>query len=303
VDFLLRNDVGVAGTGCIVIGIFMLYFAVDNFVKIAILERVYGAIIKQEKNVFVGKADELKGRIEELKTLVEEYSKEDFDVSKEYDTLTVLRSEKLDVHTKEMTARSKAVIDERLAKAEGAVESLKERKRLADENWSKWKGTIAKLLEENDEVSVSMLVTIPASLRSWALGKYAKEATGEGIMFERDSLRKKKMSAGTMARDMINRDLLKGAMIISQDTVAVSEFAEGGGTVISALALKLRAYMAALAKNLGQHPPTSFVAVGDKLVLVIMKGKASDSVLFVKKDKFNQAIEQWKTNMKTIEGG
>jgi len=303
VDYLLRNTPGVGGAGCMAIGLFMLYFAVDNFIKIAILERVYGAIIKQEKNVFEGKADELKSRIEELKALVEEYSKEDFDVSKEYDTLTVLRSEKMDVHTKEMTARSKAIIEERLAKAEGAVESLKERKHLADENWARWKETIAKLLAENNEVSVSMLVTVPASLRSWALGKYAKEATGEGISFERDSLKRKKMSTGTMVRDLINRDLLCGAMIVVQDKVTVSEFSEGGGTVIGALALKLRAYMAALAKNLGQHPPTSFVAVGDKLVLVIMKGKTSDSVLFVKKDKFNQAIEQWKTNMKTIEGG
>lgn len=301
-DLLLKNEAGMVGTGLVIIGMFMLYFVFDNITKITILERAYGMIIRQEKDMFTAKAARLKSLIAELGNLVEEYSKEDFDVSKEYDTFTTLRAESVDSLAKDMTARSKALIEEKLSRAENAVNSLKERKKIADESWPKWKEAIAKMLEEQNEIYLSSLVTVPASLRAWALGRYAHESGAEGIIFERDSLRKRKVSADELVRDMIDRGLLKGALVISQDKVAVSEFAEGGGTVMSALALKLRSYLISLSKNLGQHPPTSCVALGENNVLVIMKGRTMESVLFVNKPKFKEAIEQWKMNMKLIEG-
>jgi hypothetical protein len=303
IDFLLKSDMGLVGIGLSLIGVVMVYFAAENMAKITILERAYGMVIRQEKDMFLAKAASLKDRIKELETLIEEYSKDDFDVSKEYDTLTSLKGEKVDAISKEMTARTKAVIDENLSKAESALSSLKERRRLADENWPKWKENIAKGLEEQDEVYIASLVTVPASLRAWALGRYVKEAGGEGVVFERDSLKKKKVSAPELVSELIEHGVLRGAIILKQDKAVLSEFSEGSGTVMTALALKLSSYLRSLAKNLGQHPPTSFVAVGDKTVVVIMKGRLTDSVLFISKDRFKEAIEQWKAKMKLIEGG
>lgn len=299
---LLKNDMGMLGTGLVIIGVFMLYFAFDNIIKITILERAYGMVIRQEKDFFLAKAARLKSLISELEGLVEAYSKEDFDVSKEYDALTTLRGDNVDALVKDMNARNKTIIEDKLSRAESAVSSLKERKKLADENWPKWKETIANLLQEQNEVDPSSLITIPSSLRLWAMRKYAHEGGVEGVTFEREALRRKKVSSEELVRDMLDNGLLKGALVVSQDKVSLSQFAEGGGVVMGALAMKLRAYLVSLSKNLGQHPPSSLVVVGESSVLVMMKGRTTESFLFVNKAKFKEAIEQWKANMKMIEG-
>jgi hypothetical protein len=303
IDFLLKTEFGIVGIGMTVIGVIMLYFAVENITKITILERAYGMVIRQEKDMFLAKASALKDRIKELEGIVEAYSREDFDVSREYDVLTAMKAEKIDAMTKDVTARSKAIIDDDLSKTESAISSLKEKKRLADENWPKWKETIGKMLEENNEVYVSSLVTVPSSLRNWAFGRYVKEAGVEGVVFERDSLKRKKVSPEQLVQDMINKGLVKGAIVMKQDKVILSEFAEGSGTVMSALTVKLVSYLKSLAKNLGQHQPQSFVVQGERVVVVLMKNRTVDSVLFLSKDKFKDAIEQWKTKIKAFEGG
>ena len=84
-------------------------------------------------------------------------------------------------------------------------------------------------------------------------------------------------------------------------SITIAEFGEGSGTVTSVLALKLRSYLQSLAKNMGQHAPQSFVAIGDKEVIVIMRGKNTESVLFINKPRFNEAVEQWKTSSKALD--
>ncbi|MFH0885188.1 MAG: hypothetical protein V1861_05765 [Candidatus Micrarchaeota archaeon] len=302
-DFLMRNDMGVIAIGLTLLGFLMSYFAVENFAKITILEKAYGVVIRQEKDMFLARAASLKDRMAELEALIEEYSKEDFDVSKEYDVLTTAKAEKIDILTKNMTARSKALIDDYLMRVENSINSLKGRKKLADENWPRWKETIAKMLDEQGDVYISSLVTVPASLRGWALGRYGKEAGTEGLSFERDAIKKRKVSPDELVRDMIGKGLIKGAIVIKQEKVVLSEFAEGGNTVMTALSLKLYSYIKTLAKNLGQHQPQSFAAIGDKTVIIMMRNRMLDSILVISKDKFKDAVEQWKAKMKIFEAG
>jgi hypothetical protein len=101
---------------------------------------------------------------------------------------------------------------------------------------------------------------------------------------------------------MLTKGLLTGAVIIKNDKVETSEFAEGSGTVATALTLKLRTYLRSLAKKLGQHNAQSYVAIGTKTVVVYLKGRTLESMIFVKKEKFNDAVELWKNKMKLIEG-
>ncbi|MBU0532928.1 hypothetical protein KKB44_05545 [Candidatus Micrarchaeota archaeon] len=298
IDFLLENGMGATGIALIAIGTLMVYFTIENIGKIIVLEKAYGSVMKSEREAFVAKADKLKDRISELRELVKQYSEENFDVSQEYDTLTGLQAEKIDTLAKNMTPRSKALIDEYLGRAERTRSSLKEKKKLADENWLKWKEMIAKLLEEQDEVYSSSLVTIPASLRTWALGRYAKE---EGILMDRDAIKKVKITPEKVVREMIKKDLIKGIIILKKEAVVLTEFSDGSNTVVNALALKLRNYLRSLAKNLGQHQPQSYVAIGEKTVIVLMKGQIMESILILEKAKFNEAIEQWKTKMKMLE--
>jgi hypothetical protein len=298
VDFLLESGWGALGVTLVMLGTVMAYFSVENIAKIILLEKAYGRVMRSERDAFLAKADTLKEKIGELQKLVEAYSAENFDVSHEYDVLTAVRAAKIDALTKNMTARSKTLLDEHLTKTERAVGSLQEKKRLADENWPKWKGTISKLLEERDEVFVSSLVTVPASLRSWALSRYAKE---ENMLLERDSIKKVKVTPEKLVREMIKKGLIKGAIVIKNEKLLLHEFSEGSGTIVTALALKLRTHLRSLAKNLGQHQPQSFVAVGGRTVIVMMKNRGLESVLFVKRAKFNEAIEQWKSKTKAFE--
>ncbi|MEW6722347.1 MAG: hypothetical protein AB1324_03730 [Candidatus Micrarchaeota archaeon] len=302
-EVILASGAGLVVIGLSFVGFVFLYFVIDNIAKITILEKAYGMVIKQEKDMFLAKAASLKDRIKELETLIEELSKEDFEVSKEYEVLSAMKSEKIDALTKEMTARTKAVIDEDLSKVERAVSGLKERKRLTDESWAKWKESIAKGLSEQGEVYTSSLVTIPASLRNWALSRYVKEEGAEGLVFERDSIKRKKVTPEQMVQDLVQRGFIRGAVVMKDDKPIVSEFAEGGGTVMTALSMKLASYLKSLAKNLGQHEPVSFIAQGERRVIVMMKGRTVYSIVFVNRDKFKDAMEQWKAKMKLFEGG
>jgi Na+/citrate or Na+/malate symporter len=60
------------------------------------------------------------------------------------------------------------------------------------------------------------------------------------------------------------------------------------------LSLKLRSYLHSLAKSLGQHAPASFATVGGKNVLVLMKTAELESMLIIPKDKFKEAVEEFK---------
>lgn len=300
VDFLLKNGMGATGVILIAFGVLMGYFTIENLAKITMLEKAYGMVLKDEKQRFAATVENLNKKIEELRELVEKYSEEDFDVSQEYDILTTLKSHKTG-KKKDMSASSKVAIEENLARAENAINSLKGRKKLADENWPKWKEMIRKSLDEQNEVYSSSLGTIPASLRAWALGKYMKEEGAEGIMFEHDSLKKVKITPQKLIKEMISSGRITGGVLIKNEKIIASEFAGGSDTVMSALTLKLKSYLHSLAKNLGQKKPQSFVTVGKTEVIVMMKAAGMESVLFLKKGKFNEAIEQWKTKIKMLE--
>jgi hypothetical protein len=258
-------------------------------------------VIKKEKDMYVAKAASLKEKIEELEVLVDSMTKEGFEVSKEYDVLSAAKGMNIDRLMAKVTPRTKAQIDDQLNAVESAVNSLNQKNKLAEENWPKWKESITKILEEQNEVFEASLVTIPTPLRSWAVNRYFKEIGGEGIVLEHNGLRKRKLSAERIVHEMILKGLIKGGVVIRNDTITASEFAEGSGTVIKALALKLRSYLRSLGKKLGQQTPQSFVSIGSKEVMVYMKGKGMESVVLVKKDKFNESMEMWKSRMKLLE--
>ena len=62
-------------------------------------------------------------------------------------------------------------------------------------------------------------------------------------------------------------------------------------------------FLRSLARNIGQHQPQSFAALGDKVVVVMMRSRVHDSILFIGKDRFKDAVEQWKAKMKAFESG
>ncbi len=302
-DILLKNGVGMVSAWLVLAGAILIYFALENIVKITLLEMSYGKILKAEKETFVQRADGVKERIKALSDLIDAYREEDFDISREYDVLTTVNPQKIDDIVKSMTPRSKAMLDDYSIHIDGAISTLKERKKLADDSWPRWKDSITKSLEEHDEVYASNLVTIPASLRLWALSKYVAEKKSEGLVFEHDALRKKRIDPASVVRDMIEKKLIRGAIVIQDEKITISEFADGNATLRSALAMKLRTYLYSLTKNIAQREPARFLSVGNKSVLLFFKGRASETMLFLDKDRVKEAIEGWNSKMAPGETG
>jgi hypothetical protein len=289
---------GLAGASCIFLGLILFYAAVENKMKVTVLERAYGVVIREEKDLFIAKVARLKDKITELQRLVDEYTIEEFDVSEEYDVLTSITVQRVAEISKEMTPESKKAIERNLTNIENAIERLAERKKLAAENWTKWAEIVEHSLAERNEVSLTSLITIPASMRPWVLSKYAKDHGAEGVMFERDSLKRKTMTPDMLIKSMIKDGMLMGAVLIQKDSVSVAQMAHGSATVPSVLTLKLRNYLKSLAKSLGQAEPSSFAAVGDNLVQVLLKDQGMEAMLLLKREKFKDAIEEWKKKIK-----
>ncbi|MEM4358947.1 MAG: hypothetical protein QXT45_00245 [Candidatus Bilamarchaeaceae archaeon] len=297
----LIEPVGFMGFAFSVIGVVLLYDGIENLAKIITIERYYGAIVREEKLDYMGNIRRLKEKLEELKKLVEEYSSEEFDVSAEYGIASAISTKRIEMFEKKMTPSNIDAVEEALGKVESALESLKERKAAADENWPKWKATIDALLTEKNEVTTALLMGIPASLRTWALTRYAKEKAAEGVVFEKDILKKKKVTIDALLKEMVKSGHLKGGIVIKSENV-VASYMEGdkSPTVHAALLFRLRAYLHSLGKTLALGTPVSFVSVGDKAVFVLMKTMEYECGLFVQRDVFKEAIEKWRTKIKTV---
>jgi hypothetical protein len=292
--------IGLAAVGLIFLGSLSVFRALENLTKITILEQAYGVEVKRDQESFDSKVRKLKNKIKDLSRIVEEYSADEFDVGQEYDVLTSISVQRIDELSKKMTNRSKKVLDDDLNRVEAAIERLTERKKMADDNWPKWSDAINRMLGEQNEVYVSSMITIPASLRTWALRRYANEFGNDSIIFERDSLKKKEVSPQYMLKGLIDRKLIKGAVVIKKDKVIAAQMQEGAATVSSVLAIKLRNYLKSLSRSLGQHEPVSFATVGSKNVFVLMKIADLESAMFIPKDKFKEAVAEFKKKAKAI---
>jgi len=284
-----------------VIGIFfgflLLYSAALNKLKVSLLEKFYGMEIKREKDLFVARIDELKVKLKELRTLVEELTSKNFDVGTEYDVLASISVKRIDELSKKNDPHSRRIIEDELVRVEEALDAVHEKRRVADEKWADWSKDIEKMINETGEAYSAALVRIPSSLRSWAMNRYLTEHRKEGLVFERDSLKKKKIPPELSANALILNELLKGFFVIKGGKVTMSGVAKGSPSILKVLALKMYGYFKSMIKKLGYSDFASIVVEGGTTVIVIMKQRSADSVLIIERSKFNQAIEGWKERM------
>jgi len=300
-EYLLSEPMAFAGTALILLGVLLAYTTVENLVKIILLERIYGVAVREERGKYLTDIRELRKKMDVLKKMIKQYAADEFEVSDEYDVLSSVSSDKLREFEKKMTTYSRSMLDEYLERVDSAIEKLEEKKKLADENWSKWSESISKMLSEHNEVYTSSLVTVPTSLRNWALAKYVKEAEEEGLIFEGNVIKRRKISPTALIKEMVSDGLIKGAIILRKGTVVSSWFEkERSATVATALLFKMKSYLSSLNKALDLGDLVSFVSVGDNTVFVVMKNDSYDSAVFINKDKFKDAVETWKKKIKML---
>jgi hypothetical protein len=289
------------GSLAIFFGFFILYLAAENKVKIYFLEKEYGRKIKEEKDLFMANITQLKTKLAELKSTADMLAEEGINVSREYEIIDNYPPERIEELAKKIDPYSKQFVEHSLFEIEGALQRLLEKKHLITENWPKWRETISSMLNESDEVHTNALVAIPHSLRAWALTKYLKEHSAAGLVYEGETLRRKSLRPERVIKDMISKGLLEGAVLVKNGKVLLVEVKKGSSTVVGILTLKLINYTMSTVKNLGQHTFSTIAAVGERLVIVLIRHQLIDTLFFVEKEKFKDAIEEWNAKLKLIE--
>ena len=296
----LLDPFGFAGFAITAIGIVLLYDGAENLLKVTMLERYYGVAVREERSAYLTNITALRKKLKELKELIDKYSEDEFDVGQEYAVLSSISMRQLDAYEKRMTPSSIRTIEDHLAKVENAIESLHDRKALADENWPAWKESIRKMLSEKNVVNAAMLTSIPSTLRTWALIRYAKEEGDEELIFEKDVLKRKKTTVRMLIKELVKEGFMEGAIVLRNEKIEASYFEGKSATVHIALLYRLRGYLNSLGKALALGTPVSFVSVGNKSVFVLMKTSGYECGLFVQREKFREAIEKWKTKIRTV---
>jgi hypothetical protein len=300
-DFLKNNPVGVFDIAAAFMGVILLFTAIENRIKITVLENAYGVVIKEEKDLFIARSKQLLDKLKELDNAIKQYSAEEFDVSSEYDVLAAVSKERVEEISKNINPRNKRLLDDYLTKVESALEQLNERKKTANENWEKWKEMMDKMMVEHDEIYISTLITIPSSLRNWAVGKYAKERAAEGVVLDRDVIRKKKIEPEKVIEALIKKGFMSSVVVVKDEKVLLAKTSKGSATISKALTLKLLDYTKSLGKSLGQQDWASFAAVGEKYVLVLMKEQNMQCSLIVPREQFTESIRLFRIKIKAFE--
>ncbi|HIH23290.1 MAG: hypothetical protein A3D19_02650 [Deltaproteobacteria bacterium RIFCSPHIGHO2_02_FULL_38_15] len=282
-------------------GLLLLYSSADNFVRIYALERIYGQAIKEEKDIFAANVTQLKSKIGELKALVDQLGKDGFEVGEEYDLLSTISLQHIDTLLSKADNYAKKTIAEMLEKVESAIESLHEKKRVSEESWPKWSDNITALLRDKNEAYASNLLTIPSSLRLWALSRYAKEHEDLGFSFEGNVIKKKVMSAEAATKLLLDKNLMRGVAVVKSGKLTAVQVADGGsGTVFGVLAVKLLSYLRTLSQKMHMHEYGSVAVVGGKVVLALIKYRDVESVVVVERAKFKEAVDDWKNKIKNL---
>ena len=136
----------------------------------------------------------------------------------------------------------------------------------------------------------------------WALAKYVKHSEDEGLVLEQNVIKRRKLAADVLIKEMVTAGMIKGGIILKKEMLLASWFEKGKSTTVeTALLFKLRSYMNSLQKVMDLDDLVSFVAVGDETVFVVMKSAGYTSAIYVKKDQFRDAIETWKKKMKMLQ--
>jgi hypothetical protein len=297
---LLTEPTAFFATLFVFAGLLFILSAVDNFLRRMVNERTYTQKFNEEKAAFQDRVLLLKSKLHDLGDLVETYGKQNFDVGMEYDLLTRISLQHIDELASAGDDRSRKLMDEYANQVDGAINGLNERRSVAEKNWSIWKNAIALALEEKNEVFASNLVSIPSTLRNWALSKYTIENSDAGLVFEGDMIKKKKITAEDVTANLLNKNLLLGAVVLKDGALAYSAMADGSGTVPSVLALKLIRYLKGLGNKMNIPDYDSVAVVGEKNVMALIRYRNVESVIFMQKEKFKDAIDDWKNKIKAF---
>ena len=100
-------------------------------------------------------------------------------------------------------------------------------------------------------------------------------------------------------KKVVQKIILAG-VIVKDNKVTFSRVEGASSTIAGALTIKMLGYLRSAVKNIGQHEYSSTAVIGDNVVLILLKHQTMEALLLIGKDKFKEAIEEWKAKLKNV---
>ena len=298
---LLKSEILAASILIGIFGFVTIYFAIENLLKLSLLERAYGIAISQEKDLYLASASNIADKFASLTKLVDSASSLGIEANSESELLSRISLAKISELASTFNPKNKATLSEWGEKIDEAISSVSSKISSANDNWSKWESYISSMVSTSPHLTLPMLVSIPPSLRTFAVSKYVRAHSNE-VTFEGGVLTRKKLSYDSVISEMVKGGYIKGGILLRNEKPFVNLFSEDGGTVNSVLSLKIRSSAIAFSKSLLNKEPSSFVVVCENIAITYLRNVGFDAILFMEKDKYKDSVDMWKVKSKMVEG-
>ncbi|MBN2477897.1 hypothetical protein JXB01_01265 [Candidatus Micrarchaeota archaeon] len=298
INYILTDYVGLISTFCIVFGGVTVYLGLQSKIKEMLLQSTYRVTIQEDKEAALSNLADLKEKSAELKKFIDELSKEEFDISDAYRVYTSIPLKKINTLAEKKDTSENVEVMKLLNMVENAVELLKEKKENAEQSWQSWENYISKQLEDKEDLYVSTLITIPSSLRLWAVNRYIQKHLEEGLALEGELIRKKTLSPEAMTAALIKEGLIKGAVVLKDSKPVLSLLSAGSKNITTALTIKLISYLKTFLKKRNQKEYKYLMGIGNSNAFILVKSGETESLILCEKGKFKEAFERWKQTLK-----
>ncbi len=282
---------------------FVLYIVSISFLYEVVLDRIKRLIGgKFYENRYVEFTPEANmKRLEELKKLIEKaqkmfdaYSDMGIDTSVEYQTMMSIPVGDLEklVRSDENPYIVNDKINEYIEKLSEAIEAVKNKEKIAIENWKKWESYIDEEISDKDTISIDTLVSIPYQWRLWAITRYIDEHPEENLVVEGRIVKRIKISGEEKVKRIIKSGVMRseiiGGIYIKSGNFSGGYLPYEKPTVISGVLMRISAYFDSISSKLGSK---LLIIEGDQISLIAKDIKSSDRVIVLcKKGDEGKAI-------------
>jgi len=311
-NYLLEDYFALISMFGTIVGALFVYSSFQSALSIFLIQSSYSSVIKSEKRDIVVEKKELKEKLEELKTLIETYRKEGFDITQAYNVYVSIpqerfeeRDNKDDIEIGDSISNNVEkdsdeieeefiFIEQSLDKLDNVLQMLKGKIKSAESNWEMWASKITDELKKSNEVPLSNLTFIPLSLRIWAANRFIRERSIKGLFLEGQILKRKSVAPIKMVKSVVDSSSIINAVILKDGAPYISIVNEGSKTVFLALFMKLSSYLKTFLKRSNEKEYKYLMGIGNDKLYAMFKKENLESLIICPTDKFKESFERWK---------
>ena len=302
----LGSDVaGAAVVILFVIGVYTLFLVFEDFLKGLMLGKDYYELKGATKEENLKELATLRETWQALRMRVEDLSKTGMVVTEEYAIIVSVPIERLEqMIASDKQGMAKQLIRFNQERLEMLDKKLDEKVNVMNEKWPEWNEELKSVLASSDNVPLNTLLFIPLQWREWAVEKYISENRNKGYVIEGGAIVRREVKVDELLvkrlKEMLKKETIKQAVLISKEVEVYNSFQKGKKTAVSVLFLKLKAYVAALAKKMGATEVKRFVVSGEKNAGVYLGYNNHQAFIISEKSKIREVVEEWNSMVEKL---